>query len=202
MPQGEESLAVRRFFAILKTDDDEAIEGAVYLLAPSDEAALLARLDGADEETRWWLLRALAYCGSAAALPAVATATRAQAAASRAVATMTLGHLLQQRPELAAPYWVQLTAGLGDEDGMVRQVATDTLAQCGNAAIEALVQVLRFSENQGARSRAAAALSKIRTLEAAGPLYRCLNDPNYLVHTYAYEALDDMGLLENTLIQF
>ena len=37
MPQGEESLAVRRFFAILKTDDDEAIEGAVYLLAPSDE---------------------------------------------------------------------------------------------------------------------------------------------------------------------
>lgn len=202
MPQREESLAVRRFFAILKTGDDEASEGAVSVLAPTDEAALLARLDGADEETRWWLLRALAHCGSAAALPVVALDTRAQAAALRAVATMTLGRLVQQRPEQAAPYWVQLTAGLGDEDGMVRQVATDTLAQCGNAAIAALVQVLRFSENQGARSRAAAALSKIRTLEAAGPLYRCLNDPNYLVHTYAYEALDDMGLLENTLIQF
>jgi len=202
MPEGEESLAVRRFFAVLKTDDDEAIEGAVHLLAPSDEGALLVRLAGAEAESRWWLLRALAHCGSATALPAVAAATHAATPALRVVATMTLGRLVQRRPEQAAPYWGQLTAGLSDEDGMVRQVATDSLAQCGNAAIAALVQVLRFSENQGARSRAAAALSKIRTPEAAGPLYRCLNDPNYLVHTYAYEALDDMGLLENTFIQF
>ncbi len=35
---------------------------------------------------------------------------------------------------------------------------------------------------------------------AAGLLYRHLNDPNYLVRTYAYEGLDEMGLLETMLM--
>ena len=47
---------------------------------------------------------------------------------------------------------------------------------------------------------AAAALRKIGTPATVPALFRCLNDPNYLVHTYAYEALDEMGLLETQLV--
>jgi hypothetical protein len=37
-------------------------------------------------------------------------------------------------------------------------------------------------------------------MKAAGALYHCLNDANYLVHMYAHEGLDEMGLLENILV--
>ncbi len=50
------------------------------------------------------------------------------------------------------------------------------------------------------RVRAAYALNKIRSMQAATPLFRALNDPNYLVRTYAYEALDGMGLLDVILV--
>lgn len=46
-----------------------------------------------------------------------------------------------------------------------------------------------------------AALRKSATLAAAGVMFQYLNDENYLVRTYAYEGLDEMGLLENLLLQ-
>ena len=171
------SLGLRRFLAMLKAGDDEAIEGAVLLLTSLDEGPLLARLDAADSEERWWLLRALAHCGSEQALPKVAAALETEDQSLRAVAIMTVGELVQRLPIQSAPYLGQLATQLGDESGMVRQVAADALAQGGNLAIDVLVQVV-------------------------GPLYHCLNDQNYLVHTYAHEALDAMGLLENRLIGF
>jgi hypothetical protein len=45
-----------------------------------------------------------------------------------------------------------------------------------------------------------AALRKIATVPAARLMFQYLNDDNYLVHTYAYEGLDEMGLLENVLL--
>ena len=55
-------------------------------------------------------------------------------------------------------------------------------------------------DHQGARTRATASLRKIGTMKAAAVLYQHLNDPNHLVRLYAYEALDEMGLLENQLL--
>jgi HEAT repeat protein len=43
-------------------------------------------------------------------------------------------------------------------------------------------------------------LRKIATLKAAAILYALLNDENHLVRSYAYEGLDEMGLLENVLV--
>jgi HEAT repeat protein len=54
--------------------------------------------------------------------------------------------------------------------------------------------------HEGARTRAAYALRKIASPAAAASLFRCLNDPNYMVHTYAYEGLDELGLLDNLLL--
>jgi len=50
------------------------------------------------------------------------------------------------------------------------------------------------------KMNAMAALRKIATVPAARLMFQYLNDDNYLVHTYAYEGLDEMGLLENVLL--
>jgi HEAT repeat protein len=81
----------------------------------------------------------------------------------------------------------------------VRQAAADALALCGDDAVTTLATVLA-GEEQGARTRAAYALRKIASLAAAAILFRCLNDANYMVHTYAYEGLDELGLLDNLLL--
>jgi HEAT repeat protein len=65
--------------------------------------------------------------------------------------------------------------------------------------VAVLANVLR-GEHQGARTRAAYALSKLASMPAAIILYHYLNDSNYMVQTYAYETLDKMGLLENVLV--
>ncbi len=38
------------------------------------------------------------------------------------------------------------------------------------------------------------------TRKAAGVLYALLNDPNPMVRIYAYEGLEEMGLLETILV--
>jgi len=98
------------------------------------------------------------------------------------------------------PYLDQVADCLKDDDGMVRQVAADALAQCGDDAVPALARILFQQAHEGARTRAAGALRKIATMKAAGVLYALLNDSNHLVRAYAYEGLDDMGLLETVLV--
>ncbi len=44
-------------------------------------------------------------------------------------------------------------------------------------------------------------LRLIRSLTSARWLFPALNDPNPVVHTYVYETLDDLGLLNTVLVQ-
>lgn len=181
-------------------DDDERAEALVLQLTAAAEPALLALLHEGNPEQRWWAARALAHCGAVPALPALAAMITAEDVALRVVTVMALGTLAARLGPALTPYLPQLAERLADEEGPVRQAAADALVQCGDAAIAALVGVLRFSQHQGARSRAAYALRKIGTPATVPALFRCLNDSNYLVHTYAYEALDEMGLLETVLV--
>ncbi len=192
--------ALDTFLRAVAADDETAAENAAVQLAPADEPFILARLAAAqDEEERWWMTRALASCGSAAALPALTACLADDDAAERATAALALAHIAQRDP--AAPVALPLVADLlQDEEGFVRQAGADALAMCGDAAVPVLVDVLR-GQHAGARSRAMAALRKIATLAAAGVMFQHLNDENYLVRTYAYEGLDEMGLLENLLLQ-
>lgn len=82
----------------------------------------------------------------------------------------------------------------GDTDGLL----DDSLLN--NSLLNNSLFNNELYNNEGARSRAAQALHKIATMETAPVLYRHLEDPNILVRTHAYEALDEMGLLENRLI--
>jgi len=181
--------------------DDDSAEALVSTLTASHETALLSLLQEDDLDRQWWAVRALGACGSDAAIVPLLPLLEAEKSELRAVTLMAFGKIAQRNPLPTQPFLSHLIARLADPDGLNRQIAADALVQCGNHAIPVLTEVLRYSTDQGVRSRAAYALSKIGTTEAAPALYHCLNDANYLVHTYAYEALDKMGLLENVLLQ-
>lgn len=181
-------------------DDDTQAERLVLQLTSAAEPALHTLLATGNADQRWWAVRALAHCGTAQTLPVLLTTLRADDAALRTVAAMALGALYPRLAPALTPQLGTLAQCLADDEGMVRQAAADALIQCGDAALDALVTILRTSTHEGARSRAAYALRKIGTPATIPALFHCLNDPNYLVHTYAYEALDEMGLLETELV--
>jgi len=197
----DESSTFQQFLTAIAAGDDAQTEQSVTSLTADDEANLLTQLQDGNADERWWAARALAHCGGATAAPVLLILLTDPAPELRVVAAAALGELYGRVPDGVQPFLDDLAAQLADDDGRVRQAVADTLARCGNDAVPALAKVLA-RDHQGARTRAAYALRKIATMPAAGLLYRHLNDPNYLVRTYAYEGLDEMGLLETMLVTF
>ena len=185
--------------AVAQEDDDSA-ERLAGQLAPADAPALLALAASTNSEERWWAVRALALVGGTECIAVLAERLHDEQPNVRAAAALALAHLHARCAEATAEQLDAVAELLSDEEGYVRQAAADSLALCGDDGVSPLGRVLRISTHQGARTRAAGALRKIATLKAAGILYALLNDENHLVRTYAYEGLDEMGLLENTLV--
>lgn len=186
--------------AIVRGDDD-ATERLVQQLTAGDEDALMQLAGGAtDVDKCWWAVRGLAEVGTMHCLPILEACLSDPDGSIRSAAAMALGKVVMREPAPEVAAFDAVAALLSDPDGLVRQAAADTLAQCGNPAVPALVNVLRTSNHEGARTRAAGALRKIGTMQSAAALYPLLNDPNHLVRSYAYEGLDELGLLENVLV--
>lgn len=188
------------FLTAIAAEDDERAERCALELTPVDEPALVELLSSPNDNERWWAIRALAACGSANAATSIARQLDDPVPAVRAAAALALAHLHQRHPTDIAPLLDRVAAHLTDEEGLVRQIAADALAMCGDDAVPSLARVLFEQPHEGARTRAAAALRKMATRKAAGLLYALLNDPNPLVRTYAYEGLEEMGLLETVLV--
>lgn len=153
-----------------------------------------------DGDKRWWGVRGLAQVGDAQAIPVVVAGLADDDAGVRAVAALALASLFQRHPAEVRPCLPGLSDLLADDDGLVRQSAADSLAQCGDGAVEVLAVALN-SPREGVRVRAAAALHRIGTLAAAVLLYPHLEDPSPLVRHYAFETLDKLGLLTNVLLK-
>lgn len=211
------SEAYTRLLAAVDAGDDDAAEVMVYQLR-RDDAPLLVQMacDAANDESneeaggdppgrvasdrRWWAVRALAEYGGTEATPALRAALHAHDPNLRATAALAIGHVGRRLTEAAAPLLPDLATLLHDPDGFVRQAAVHGFSLCGDSAIPVLVQVLRECPHQSARTRAAGALRNLHSMAAAPALYECLNDDNPLVRIYAFEALDDLGLLETLLL--
>jgi HEAT repeat protein len=193
-------MTLERLLDAIAAGDDDAAEQVAVLLTAVDEPALVALAAASAVDERWWAVRGLAVCGREAAVPVLAAALHDSDSSVRAAAALAAHHVYLRNPTAARPLLPLVAGLLADDDGMVRQVAADALAQSGDDAVPALGEVLRTSTHEGARTRAAAALRKIATMKAAALLYPLLNDPNPLVRMYAYEGLDEMGLLENILL--
>ncbi|RLT32941.1 MAG: hypothetical protein DWI57_18025 [Chloroflexi bacterium] len=188
-----------RFYAAVTAGNDEQAEKLVSLLGSTDEARLLEMAQGG-ADLRWWGLRGLAAVGDGTVIPVVAAALEEDDPALRAVAALALAALYQRHSETAPPFLPRLADLLADDDGLVRQTAADSLAQCGDAAVDVLAVALN-SSHEGVRVRAATALHRIGTLATAPSLFHHLEDPNPLVRHYAYETLDQLGLLTNVLLK-
>lgn len=188
-----------RFRAAVAAQDDEKAEALVALLTPADGPKLLALAEH-DGDSRWWAIRGLAAVGGSEAISAVADALEAADPSLRAAAALALAALNDRHPQAAESLLSRLVPLLQDDDGLVRQSASDALAQCGDPAVDALAAALD-SPHEGVRVRAATALHRIGTMKAAPPLYHHLEDANPLVRHYAYETLDRLGLLTNVLLR-
>ena len=189
-----------QFLQAIAIDVDEVVEDVAYRLQPKDEEWLIDLALAGDANQRWWAVRALALCGSILCLPMLIERLNDPDAGVRAVTLLALAHLHDRlSAEALRPAFAPMANCLADDEGYVRQAATDALALCGDDAVDVLAEVL-VGAHDGARTRATASLRKIATMKAAAVLYQHLNDPNYLVRSYTYEALDEMGLLENQLL--
>ncbi|MCB9148817.1 MAG: HEAT repeat domain-containing protein [Caldilineaceae bacterium] len=188
-----------QFVQAISAGNDEQAEALCQQLTAADEASLTELLVASNLDARWWALRALALCGTAQSVVPVVASLDAAQNELRQVAALTLGHLYARAPEAVVPSLPRLVALLADADGAVRQAAMMALSMCNDDAVPLLAETLAGS-HQGARTRAAQALRRIGSLPAAIVLYGYLEDANHLVRTHAYEALDEMGLLENILV--
>ena len=185
----------------IEAQDDDLAEHFVRRLTTADGALvaeLVTWLDDPDTDRRWWGARTLvAVAGlagdGATALDPLRKRLRDDDASIRCAAALALAELgLVEATD-------DLVETLSDVNGWVRASAADALALMGEKAVPALATVLATGP-QGARSRAAHALSKIRTLETAEVFYRYLQDENQLVQAYAYDTLDQMGFLRTILV--
>ena len=186
----------------IAASDDEAAEVAVAGLSALNGAALplLMTLSNAeDDNQRWWGVRAVAELAEEhaeareQAIPVLLHALNDSEDSIRCVAALALG---QMQAASAIP---ALTLLLADPSGWVRGAAADALALIGEPAVPALGEALQ-DPREGVRVRAAYALRRIKSAKSARWLFPALNDPNHIVHTYAYETLDELGMLNTVLV--
>lgn len=185
----------------IEAQDDDLAEHLVRQLATADDAMvseLISWLAEPDTDRRWWGVHTLVVVAGlvgdgARVLRPLTACLHDEDPSVRCAAALALAELglVEATPDLIE--------SLGDASGWVRASAADALALMGEGATPALATVLAAGP-QGARSRAAYALSKIRTLETAEVFYRYLQDENQLVQAYAYDTLDQMGFLRTVLV--
>ena len=186
--------------AAIAGGDETRCEELAHQLSSANGEQLIALAADMDLDRRWWAVRCLALVGDGACIPMLVHCLDDADPGVRAAAAMALGHVHRRAPDEVAPLLDRVAILLADDNGIVRQAAGDGLALCSDDAVPALARLLQQNDHPGARTRAAAALRKIATMRAAAVLYPLLNDPNHLVRMYAYEGLDEMGLLENVLV--
>ena len=191
------------FLSAVASGDDMLAEDAVQSLYRNGDGSLDRLLDLAasgDDDLRWWAVRALSVAAEdhqqqrVEVIPALTEALGDSDDSVRCLAALSLGQL---HATSAIPALMLL---LADPSGWVRGAAADGLAMMGEAAVPALGSALH-DRREGVRVRAAYALHRIRSLASARWLFPALNDPNPIVHTYVYETLDDLGLLNTILVQ-
>ena len=185
----------------IEAQDDDLAEHLVRQLATADDAMvseLISWLAEPDTDRRGGGVRTLVVVAGlvgdgARVLRPLTACLHDEHPSVRCAAALALAELglVEATPDLIE--------SLGDASGWVRASAADALALMGEGATPALATVLAAGP-QGARSRAAYALSKIRTLETAEVFYRYLQDENQLVQAYAYDTLDQMGFLRTVLV--
>ena len=168
-----------------ETRAEQAVPGLIELGEEATSALLeLTRSPNADH--RWWALRVLAQSPQAQAewlVPFLSDSAREvrQCAA--------LGLAIKPDDSAVEP----LVQALRDEDSMVSSLAVNALVKIGNAAVPALIEVVKHAP-QSARIHALRALAEIRDHRAIPVMMKVMEEDSVLLQHWAKEGLDRLGL--------
>ena len=181
----------------LTSGEDERAEAALAGLtslgnqcAQRSASALsaLGELAGsADEDTRWWALRALAEFDSPFVQKHLIAALEDEEPAVRECAA--LGLRIHPTPE-AVP---ALVAALNDTDMLTADLAADALIDIGAAAVPVLLEVLEHGQPMPQLS-AVRALALIGDPRAIPALYKALDTDLMIMEFWASQGLERMGV--------
>jgi HEAT repeat protein len=173
----------------LTSGNETLAEKAVPALIELGEEAIPALRDltgSAETDHRWWALRVLAQSPQARAewlVPFLRDSAREvrQCAA--------LGLAIKPDDSAVEP----LIQALRDEDNMVSSLAVNALVKIGNAAVPALIEVVKHAP-QSARIHALRALAEIRDHRAIPVMMKVMEEDSVLLQHWAKEGLDRLGL--------
>ncbi len=174
----------------LLSGDDQRAESAVAQLAALGAAAreaLVAWLDDADLDKRWWAYRALAAFPDDDIADLLARGLQDGEAEIRQAAALGL------RLHPSARHVDLLAAALEDPDAMTADLSMQALARAGKAAVPALLSVLE-SGSRRARLRAVRALAEIADPQTIPALMQVLENDSALMQYWADQGLDNLGL--------
>jgi len=178
----------------LISGDDNRAEVAVANLAAlpaSQEGEILEALQklllSTEVDTRWWATRSLAAISNPLVSSLLVRALSDENASVRQCAA--LGLRLHPNAQAVAA----LVAALADKDGLVARLASDALANAGEVAVPALLEVMQ-SGTQAARLGAVRALACIGDQRSIPALFDALDEDSALMEYWATEGLERMGV--------
>lgn len=169
---------------------DEKAEAAARALAHHGVEilpALQALLQLPDPDLRWWGTRALAEIDDPQVVSLLLKSLHDPDASVRQCAALAL----RQQPSLQAIPVLSQT--LGDEDRFLARLAGDALIATGEAAVPALLEVMRHGSHPE-RLEAARALAGIGDPRAIPALFDALEEDSALLEYWAGEGLERMGV--------
>lgn len=178
-----------QLLADLTSGDETRAENAVPGLVELGEAAFPALRDllkSSDADQRWWALRTLALSPQARTewlLPLLDD----PAPEVRQAAALGLCH---QPGETAIK---PLVRALSDEDSMASDLARNALVLIGKPAVPSLLDVPKDAP-QRARINALRALAEVGDYAAVPTFMAALEEDSAMLHHWAEEGLDRLGL--------
>jgi HEAT repeat protein len=181
-------------FTELTSGDDTRSEAAALSLSalpawqiPEAVEVLKDLSASADEETRWWGLRAIASLSHPEIPALLTTALCDEEACVRQCAALGL----RLHPDERAI--TTLVHALADPDRLVAALAVDALAAIGEPAVPALLDTLDHGQ-QPARLAAVRALAVIGDTRSIPALFSALDEDSAWMEFWATKGLERMGV--------
>ena len=174
----------------LLSGDEVRAEGAVAGLIARDESARFALLDAsrsANDDGRWWIVRALAELPSVRTVDLVPFLEDPVPEVRQAAALGLAAH----PGEAAIP---SLVRALRDPDSMTAALAANALVKLGTACTPALLEVLAGDPPPTIRVLTMRALAELKDHRAIRAMMKALDEDSALVQHWAREGLERLGL--------
>ena len=175
--------------AALTGGDESRAEAASSALAQYGEPAISALanlLDDSNVDHRWWAIRTLAEIPGVDANLFLKSLTDHSAEVRQAAALAFAAHPLED----AAPFLIR---ALSDVDSMVATLASNALIAIGKPAVPGLLAAMETA-SQAARIHIIHSLAEIRYHRAIPVLMRALDSDSAMLHYWANEGLERLGL--------